>query len=85
MKVLVDENIPLMTAAWLRDLRHDVKDMRGSTDKGLGDTDLWALALRESRMLITTDKASPITGMKATLGFWWSGCGSQTVRRSTGR
>jgi predicted nuclease of predicted toxin-antitoxin system len=56
MRVLVDENIPRITVDALRSLRHDVKDIRGTTDEGLADSDLWALALAESRTLITTDK-----------------------------
>jgi predicted nuclease of predicted toxin-antitoxin system len=56
MKILVDENIPRMTADGLRELGHDVKDIRGTADQGLADSDLWGVALRENRLLITTDK-----------------------------
>lgn len=56
MRILVDENIPRMTVEGLRALGHDVRDIRGTPDQGLVDTDLWALALAESRALITTDK-----------------------------
>ncbi len=56
MKVLVDENIPRMTVIRLRQLGHDVKDIRGTADQGLGDADLWSAAVNESRLLITTDK-----------------------------
>jgi len=56
MKVLVDENIPRMTVNQLRDLGHDVKDIRGTADQGLGDPGLWSLAMTESRLLISTDK-----------------------------
>jgi predicted nuclease of predicted toxin-antitoxin system len=56
MRILVDENIPVMTVARLRDLGHDVKDIRGTREQGLPDEDLWALALAEDRLLITTDK-----------------------------
>jgi predicted nuclease of predicted toxin-antitoxin system len=56
MKILVDENIPLMTVAWLRELTHDVRDVRGTKEQGLEDPDLWTRALAESRMLITTDR-----------------------------
>jgi predicted nuclease of predicted toxin-antitoxin system len=37
-------------------LGHDVKDIRGTSDQGMADADLWALALGESRTLTTTDK-----------------------------
>jgi predicted nuclease of predicted toxin-antitoxin system len=56
MKVLVDENIPHMTVDHLRELGHDVKDIRGTCDQGLADSDLWVLAMDEARLLITTDK-----------------------------
>jgi predicted nuclease of predicted toxin-antitoxin system len=56
MRVLVDENIPRMTVDALRALGHDVKDVRGSSDQGAPDSYLWALAMAESRVLITTDK-----------------------------
>jgi len=56
MKILVDENIPRMTVDRLRELGHNVKDIRGTTDQGLADSDLWGIAIREGRLLITTDK-----------------------------
>lgn len=56
MKIMADENIPLMTVSGLRDLGHDVKDIRGTAQQGLPDTDLWTVSLTEERMLITTDK-----------------------------
>jgi predicted nuclease of predicted toxin-antitoxin system len=56
MKILVDENIPRMTAARLRELGHDVMDIRGTADQGLPDPDLWSVAVRQERLLITTDK-----------------------------
>jgi predicted nuclease of predicted toxin-antitoxin system len=56
MKILVDENIPRMTVGSLRELGHDVKDIRGTAEQGLSDCDLWTLALTESRLFVTTDK-----------------------------
>ncbi|MBI3267613.1 MAG: DUF5615 family PIN-like protein [Planctomycetes bacterium] len=56
MKVLIDENIPRMTAAALPALGHDVRDVRGIHLQGLPDPRLWDEAQRESRLLITTDK-----------------------------
>ena len=56
MKILVDENIPRMTVEGLRERGHDVRDIRGSSDQGLEDAALWDIAVRESRLLITTDK-----------------------------
>jgi predicted nuclease of predicted toxin-antitoxin system len=56
MKILVDENIPRMTVSALRALGHDVRDLRGSSEQGLSDPDLWEIARAESRLLVTTDK-----------------------------
>ncbi|MCC6368749.1 MAG: DUF5615 family PIN-like protein [Bryobacterales bacterium] len=54
MRILVDENIPRMTVDGLREVGHDVKDIRGTEDEGLADTGFWDVALRERRLLITT-------------------------------
>jgi len=56
MKILVDENIPRLTAAELRQLGHEVLDIRGSTMAGADDEVLWSLAKSQERLLITTDK-----------------------------
>ncbi len=56
MKIFVDENIPLMTVRALREAAHDVKDIRGTADKGMRDDVLWEMTQREERLLITTDK-----------------------------
>ena len=56
MKILVDENIPRMTVDGLRELGHDVKDIRGTPAQGLHDSELWRVAMAEGRMLVTTDK-----------------------------
>ena len=45
-----------MTVEHLRELGHDVRDIRGTGSEGLADPDLWSLALGEGRLLITTDK-----------------------------
>ncbi len=56
MKICVDENIPLISVAWLKDSGHDVLDIRGTAEQGLTDELLWEKAQRENRLLITTDK-----------------------------
>ena len=56
MKILVDENIPLMTVSRLKALGHDVQDIRGTPEEGMSDLSLWELAQREQRLLVTTDK-----------------------------
>jgi len=56
MRILVDENIPRMTVDRLGEIGRDVKDIRGTDDEGLADAGLWDVAVRERRLLITTDK-----------------------------
>ncbi len=56
MKICVDENIPLITVVELKNLGHDVLDIRGTTEQGLTDELLWEKVQRENRLLITTDK-----------------------------
>ena len=56
MKILVDENIPLMTVRALREMGHDVLDIRGTADEGMTDDALWEMIQPERRLLITTDK-----------------------------
>lgn len=56
MNILVDENIPWITVQELRALNHDVLDIRRTTQEGSTDENLWAIAQREGRLLITTDK-----------------------------
>ena len=56
MRILVDENIPRLTVAALIEQGHEVLDFRCSAREGSPDADLWDVALRENRLLITTDK-----------------------------
>jgi predicted nuclease of predicted toxin-antitoxin system len=56
MKILVDENMPRITVDGLRALGHNVKDLRGTSQRGLADPDLWQIAMLEARLLVTTDK-----------------------------
>jgi predicted nuclease of predicted toxin-antitoxin system len=56
MKIFVDEHIPMMTVRTLRLMGHDIRDIRGTPDEGMQDDALWAMAQREERLLITTDK-----------------------------
>ncbi|CAN5588199.1 hypothetical protein BH10ACI1_BH10ACI1_08910 [soil metagenome] len=37
MKICVDENIPLVTVTELKNLGHDVLDIRGTNEQGLPD------------------------------------------------
>jgi predicted nuclease of predicted toxin-antitoxin system len=56
MKIFVDENIPLMTVQALREMGHDVLDIRGTPNEGMTNEALWEMIQREGRTLITTDK-----------------------------
>jgi predicted nuclease of predicted toxin-antitoxin system len=56
MRILVDENIPRMTVDRLGVLGHDVRDVRGTPDRGLRDPELWSAALADRRLLVTTDR-----------------------------
>ena len=56
MKILVDENVPFMTVRALREMGHDVIDIRGTTEEGSTDEVLWQMVQKQGRLLITTDK-----------------------------
>ena len=56
MKILVDENIPMISVAQLRQMDHDVLDIRGTDAQGMTDETLWNKACQEGRLLITTDR-----------------------------
>jgi predicted nuclease of predicted toxin-antitoxin system len=56
MKILVDENVPLMTVHTLRQMGHDVIDIRGTIEEGSTDEALWQMVQKQGRLLITTDK-----------------------------
>jgi predicted nuclease of predicted toxin-antitoxin system len=56
MKILVDENIPLKSVQALREMGHEVLDIRGTPDEGVTDEVLWGIVQQEKRLLITTDK-----------------------------
>jgi predicted nuclease of predicted toxin-antitoxin system len=56
MRILVDENIPLMSVEQLRRMGHDVLDIRGTADEGMPDELVWKKASQENRLLITTDR-----------------------------
>ena len=56
MKILVDENVPKTTVSELKHRGHDVLDLRGTSKEGLPDSEIWEIANKESRLLITTDK-----------------------------
>jgi len=69
MKICVDENIPLISVAWLKNSGHDVLDIRGTTEQGLTDELLWGKAQRENRPLITTAKGFAAHRAKSHYGI----------------
>lgn len=69
MKICVDENIPLITVGELKNLGHDVLDIRGTAEQGLTDELLWEKAQRENRLLITTDKGFANHRMESHYGI----------------
>jgi len=56
VQILVDENIPRPTVLRLRELGHDVLDIRGTPREGMKDELLWELAQKEKRLLVSTDR-----------------------------
>ncbi|MEE8391926.1 MAG: DUF5615 family PIN-like protein [Anaerolineae bacterium] len=44
MKIFVDENNPSMTVQALREIGHDVLDIRGTEYEGAADDVLWEMA-----------------------------------------
>ncbi len=56
MKILVDENIPLLCVSDLQAAGHDVADIRGTEEEGMSDEAVWNQAQRDGRLLVTTDK-----------------------------
>ena len=56
MRIFVDENIPNISVQELQTLGHDVRDIRGTSDQGIGDDELWSIVQAEKRLLVTTDK-----------------------------
>ena len=56
MKILADENVPGITVRALKDMGHDVSDLRGTDKEGSPDDAVWKIAQEEGRVLLTTDR-----------------------------
>ena len=56
MKIVVDENIPLMTVSALRGMGHGVLDFRGTAEEGGADSWVWERSQQEQALLNSTDK-----------------------------
>ena len=56
MRILTDENVAASTIAMLRDLGHDVVDVREAGAAGAPDEDVCVLARSQGRLIVTHDK-----------------------------
>ena len=59
MKICVDENIPLNTIGELRDLGHEVLDIRGTINQGISDDVLWPNAQKIHERVMQAMKQFP--------------------------
>jgi predicted nuclease of predicted toxin-antitoxin system len=59
LRFLVDENLPGAVAELLRADGHDVLAVAPSAFRSADDTELWALAARERRVVVTRDLGFP--------------------------
>jgi predicted nuclease of predicted toxin-antitoxin system len=55
MRILTDENIPLLAVHALRTAGHDVHSIRESA-RGISDIEIAEIGLREDRLILTFDK-----------------------------
>jgi len=55
MRFLLDMNIPVSIAEWLRREGHDTVHIRERAGARMGDRDVFAVATREARVLVTFD------------------------------
>lgn len=77
MRAKLDENLPLRIATRLRDLGHDVHNTQQENLSGCDDSELWAQAQQEGRILITQDldfTDSPDLYRAHTTASFWLGC-----------
>jgi len=55
MKIKLDENLPLRLANLLKEIGHDVHTVHDERLMGRADREVWEVAEKESRFLITQD------------------------------
>jgi predicted nuclease of predicted toxin-antitoxin system len=60
MRFLVDENLPIGVAQLLQYEGHDVLYLAQSGYRGVTDEEVWSLAVREERIIITRDLDFPV-------------------------
>ncbi len=56
MRFFLDENFPKIATKLLIKNGHDVFDIRGTSDEGAEDVDIFQMAQKEKAVLLTTDK-----------------------------
>lgn len=56
MKFLLDENFPKASLSFLIEHGHDCLDFRDIGPKGANDNELFAVAIKENAVLLTTDR-----------------------------
>ena len=60
MRFLVDENLPADVSELLRREGHDVLHLPHTAHRGASDEEVWRLAAREERIILTRDLDFPI-------------------------
>lgn len=60
MRFLVDENLPADVARLLESGGHDVLYLPGTSSRGASDEEVWRMAAREVRIIVTRDLDFPI-------------------------
>ena len=56
MKIVADENLFEPIIDYLRELGHDVFSIRNTSHSGISDDEIYTLACREKRVIMTMDK-----------------------------
>ena len=56
MKFFLDENFPKSSEYILNELGHEIFDIRGTSEEGLSDVEIFKLAQHNEAIFLTTDK-----------------------------
>ena len=64
MRFLVDENLPFSLIRFLQKSNHDILDVAASPIRGSSDEQLWRLAARERRILVSKDLDFPLPQLR---------------------
>lgn len=60
MRFLVDENLPSVVSELLERQGHNVLHLSKSSHRGANDAEVWQLAVREERIIVTRDLDFPL-------------------------